>query len=617
MEDNGKSLLRSAKRWLYCFGVIMLLSFSLLGYRLIDLQVIRHAQLSDAARGNTVRTIVREPRRGNILDARGNLLATSLFVKTICADPGLIGPYGPQLAAALAPHLELEQAWIASKLEPKLFQGDAGQMRTNRYVVLKRKVPREKWEEISAGLKELDLGVDESSLTRKQRQMLTSVRRSIFADRKEDQLRVYPGNRLASHVLGFVGGTDHDGKEGIEAVLDSRLTGTRGWRVTETDSRKREVVSLRHQDVAARNGLNARLTIDLGVQHIVEAELDQAMEHHQPQGVSAVVVRPATGEILAMANRPDFDPNRPGEFPAANRRNRAVTDTAEPGSTFKAVTVAGALNERLVSLQSRFDCENGIFYHGGRSLRDHHPYDRLSVMEIITKSSNIGSAKVAMLLGEGHLHHYIRRFGFGERTRVSLPGEVSGTVHPLKRWNKLSITRVPMGHEVATTPIQMVMMASAIANGGKLMRPMLLRQLEDETGRVVVQYHPEAVRQVVTPETARRVTMALKTVVEPGGTARRAALEYYSVAGKTGTAQKAGRGGYIPGKYYSSFVGFFPADKPALCIYVALDEPTGDYYGGLTAAPIFKAIAERSASYLGIKPDLVEQGSMVSNNEGP
>ena len=617
MEDNGKSLQRSAKRWLYCFGVIMLLSFSLLGYRLVDLQVIRHAQLSDAARGNTVRTIVREPRRGNILDARGNLLATSLFVKTICADPGLIGPYGPQLAAALAPHLELEQAWIASKLEPKLFQGDAGQIRTNRYVVLKRKVPREKWEEISADLKALDLGVDESSLTRKQRQMLTSVRRSIFADRKEDQLRVYPGNRLASHVLGFVGGTDHDGKEGIEAVLDSRLTGTRGWRVTETDSRKREVVSLRHQDVAARNGLNARLTIDLGVQHIVEAELDQAMERHQPQGVTAVVVRPATGEILAMANRPDFDPNRPGEFPAANRRNRAVTDTAEPGSTFKAVTVAGALNERLVSLQSRFDCENGIFYHGGRSLRDHHPYGRLSVMEIITKSSNIGSAKVAMLLGEGHLHHYIRRFGFGERTRVSLPGEVSGTVHPLKRWNKLSITRVPMGHEVATTPIQMVMMASAIANGGKLMRPMLLRQLEDETGRVVVQYHPEAVRQVVTPETARRVTMALKTVVEPGGTARRAALEYYSVAGKTGTAQKAGRGGYIPGKYYSSFVGFFPADKPALCIYVALDEPTGDYYGGLTAAPIFKAIAERSASYLGIKPDLVEQGSMVSNNEGP
>ena len=223
-------------------------------------------------------------------------------------------------------------------------------MRTNRYVVLKRKVPREKWEEISADLKALDLGVDESSLTRKQRQMLTSVRRSIFADRKEDQLRVYPGNRLASHVLGFVGGTDHDGKEGIEAVLDSRLTGTRGWRVTETDSRKREVVSLRHQDVAARNGLNARLTIDLGVQHIVEAEVDQAMERHQPQGVTAVVVRPATGEILAMANRPDFDPNRPGEFPAANRRNRAVTDTAEPGSTFKAVTVAGP------SMNASFHC---------------------------------------------------------------------------------------------------------------------------------------------------------------------------------------------------------------------------------------------------------------------
>ena len=377
----------------------------------------------------------------------------------------------------------------------------------------------------------------------------------------------------------------------------------------ETDSSRREVVSFRQQDVAARNGLNARLTIDSRVQHIVEIELDKAMIKHRPKGITAVVVRPSTGEIIAMANRPDFDPNRPGDFPAGHRRNRAVTDIAEPGSTFKAVTVAAALNERQVSLSTVFDCERGSFYYGGRRLRDHHSYHRLSVKEIITKSSNIGSAKVALRLGSSKLHRYIHQFGFGERTRISLPGEVRGTVHPLTRWNKLSITRVPMGHEVAATPIQMAMMASAIANKGKLMRPMLLRQLEDEHGRVVVKYHSEAVRQVVTPDTARKVTEALKTVVKSGGTASRAALEYYSVAGKTGTAQKAGRGGYIPGKYYSAFVGFFPADRPALCIYVALDEPTGDYYGGLTAAPVFKAIGERAASYLGIKPDLASIAS--------
>ena len=609
MEEKLSDLRQRAGRWVYCFGAIMLLSFSLLGYRLVDLQVIRHGELSDTARGNTVRTIVREPRRGDILDVRGNLMATSLFVKTICADPALIGAYGPHLARALAPRLELDESLLLAKLEPKLFKDAEGHMRTNRYVVLKRKVTRKKWEEISAILKEVDLGVDKINSSKKQRQMIRGVRRAIFADRVEDQLRVYPGRRMASHILGFVGGTDHDGKEGVESVLDSKLTGTRGWRIMETDSSRREVVSFRQQDVAARNGLNARLTIDSRVQHIVETELDKAMIKHRPKGVTAVVVRPLTGEIIAMANRPDFDPNRPGDFPAGHRRNRAVTDIAEPGSTFKAVTVAAALNERQVSLSTVFDCERGSFYYGGRRLRDHHPYHRLSVKEIITKSSNIGSAKVALRLGSSKLHRYIHQFGFGERTRISLPGEVRGTVHPLTRWNKLSITRVPMGHEVAATPIQMAMMASAIANKGKLMRPMLLRQLEDEHGRVVVKYHSEAVRQVVTPDTARKVTEALKTVVKPGGTASRAALEYYSVAGKTGTAQKAGRGGYIPGKYYSAFVGFFPADRPALCIYVALDEPTGDYYGGLTAAPVFKAIGERAASYLGIKPDLASIAS--------
>ena len=240
----------------------------------------------------------------------------------------------------------------------------------------------------------------------------------------------------------------------------------------------------------------------------------------------------------------------------------------------------------------------------------------MSVEKIITKSSNIGAAKIAIQLGAPRLHHYVREFGFGQRTRVSLPGEVRGTVHPLKKWNKLSITRVPMGHEVAVTPMQMVMMLSAVANGGKLMQPMLLDSLRDESGRVVVKYHPKAIRQVIGPDTARKVTVALKTVVGEGGTARRAKLQYYSVAGKTGTAQKAGLGGYIDGKFYSSFVGFFPADKPALCIFVGIDEPRGDYYGGLTAAPIFKAIAERTASYLVIKPDLVEQGSLVSRREG-
>ena len=604
----------AAKRWLIFFGFVLLLSFSLLGYRLVDLQVVRHDQLTVAARGNTIRTIEREARRGNILDRNGNLLATSLFVKTVCADPVLIGRHQDAVAQTLAPMLEMDVALLREMLQPRLFRNESGQMRTNRYVVLKRKVPRETWEKARAALGKMDLG-DETALTRRQRAVLRDVRRAGFADAEEDQLRVYPGQRLGSHVLGFVGGADHKGKEGIEAVVDSRLTGTPGWLVTETDSRKRELVSLRRQDVPPRNGLNAVLTLDMGIQHLVEGELAKAMEEHKPVGISAVVVRPRTGEILAMANLPDFDPRRPGDFHAASRRNRAVTDTMEPGSTFKIVNVAAALQERSVTLRTKFDCERGVFYFAGRRLRDHHGYGKLTVKEIMTKSSNIGSAKIAIRLGAPQLHRYIRGFGFGERTRISLPGEVRGTVHPLKKWNKLSISRVPMGHEVATTPIQLAMMMAAVANGGKLMRPILLHSLRDENGRTIVQYHSEPVRQVITPETAALVTETLKTVVQPGGTARRAAMEFYSVAGKTGTAQKPGPGGYIPGKYYSSFVGFFPADRPALCIFVGLDEPAGKYYGGLTAAPVFKAIAERAASYLGIPPDLGEPGNIVSQQE--
>ena len=617
MDHYDPGVLRyAAKRWLLFFAAIILFSFTLLGYRLVDLQVIRHDQLSNAARGNTIRTVERAARRGDILDRRGNLLATSLFVKTVCADPSMIGECRPHIARTLAPLLEMDEVALNNRLAPRVFRNEAGQTRTNRYVVLKRKVPREKWDAMREALQKMDLGND-AGLTRSQRLYLRGVRKSIFADRAEDQLRVYPGKRLASHVLGFVGGADHKGKEGMEAVMDSKLTGTRGWLVTETDSRKRELVSMRRQDVAPRNGLNVVLTLDIGVQHIVEAELAKAVEKHKPLGITALVVVPRTGEILAMANLPDFDPNIPGKHEAAHRRNRAVTDTSEPGSTFKIVTVAAALQDQRVSLSSKFDCERGLFYYGGRRLRDHHAYDKLSVKEIITKSSNIGSAKVALRLGAPRLHHYVTNFGFGQRTRISLPGEVRGTVHPLKKWNKLSITRVPMGHEVAATPIQMAMMMSAVANGGKLMRPMLVHSLRDESGRVVVKYHSESIRQVVSSETAAKVTEALKTVVGEGGTAKRARMQYHTVAGKTGTAQKPGPGGYMPGKYYSSFVGFFPAQEPALCILVGLDEPAGDYYGGLTAAPVFKAIAERTASYLGIKPDLVEQGTVVSSREEP
>ncbi len=608
----------TGRYWLIVCAVGLLLAFSGLGYRLVDLQVRQHDQLRDTARGYTTRTVIAQPRRGDIFDSNGNKLATSRFVKTICADPVMIGRHYPAVARALAPILRMDVRDLEVRLKPRLIRTPSGEMKPNRYIRLKRKVLPEVFDEIKKVMAEFSIDDPTVAVNRGKQRFVRDMRRlAVFADRDEDQLRLYPSGKLAAHVLGFVGGDDHAGKEGVEKVLQSQLTGARGWRIIEIDKGKRERVERRVQDVTARNGLNAFLAIDLGIQNIVEQELTLAMEKHRAAGVTAIVVCPRNGDVLAMANLPTFDPRHPGDFDASARRNRAVTDTFEPGSTFKAVTVAGALNEGLVTLRNQFHCENGRFYYAGRILHDHHPYGMLTVEKIITKSSNIGAAKVAMRLGAPRLHQYIEDFGFGSRTGISLPGEVAGIFHPLKKWSKLSITRVPMGHEVAGTPLQIVMMMSAIANGGRLMQPRVIDRLEDGKGRLVLKYPVKTVRQVISPTVAKQVAKVLKTVVAQGGTAPRAELDFYTVAGKTGTAQKAGRGGYIPGKYYASFVGFLPADKPELCILVAVDEPQGEYYGGLVAAPVFKAIAGRTASYLGIAPDKKPDELAISGGRTP
>lgn len=598
---------------IFC-GLFFMLGIGGIIHRLTDLQILRHEHLHDTAQENTLRMLSRTARRGEIRDVRGNLLATSLFVKSVCADPSLIGPHYLNISAALAPILGIEESELSQRLQPKIKIDDQGRGTTNRYVVLKRKVTTQVWEQVEEAMAKVSLpGLDEAT-TRNQRAAAKRVRqRAVFVDREEDQLRVYPGRSLAAHVLGFVAGDSHDGIEGIESTFNPQLTGASGWLVTETDSRKRELVALRQQDVAARNGLNLVLTLDTGVQHILETELYESVRKHQPVAACGLVIRPKTGEVLAMANWPTYDPNHPGGAPPDSRRNRVVTDLMEPGSTFKVVTIAAALNEGQLKLADRFDCERGHFSYGGKVLHDHHPYGLMSAEQILVKSSNIGTAKIALQLGQQPLYDYIRRFGFGAPTAIHFPGEVSGIVHPVKKWNKLSITRVPMGHEVAATPLQLVMMMSAIANEGRMMRPMLVNRLEDEQGRVVMRFHPEMVREVIRPETASTMVSALKKVVTDEGTAKAAQLDYYTVGGKTGTAQKPGPGGYIAGKYFSSFIGFFPATDAQLCIMIGLDEPKGDHYGGQIAGPAFKAVAERSASYLGLKPDLQVKNTIAAS----
>jgi cell division protein FtsI/penicillin-binding protein 2 len=340
------------------------------------------------------------------------------------------------------------------------------------------------------------------------------------------------------------------------------------------------------------------------LQHILETALAEAMEKNTPISISGIAVRPRTGEILALATLPTFDPNTPGSALVEARRNRAISDLIEPGSTFKIVVVSGALNDSVVRLTDQFDCEHGHFAYGGRVLHDDHSFDVLSVEGIITHSSNIGAAKIGIKLGEKRLYDYIRNYGFGERTGVPLPGEVRGIVHPIKNWSKVTIAQIPMGHGVAVTRLQMTMAMCAIANRGVLMRPMLVDRLEDRDGLVVAKYSPQRVRQVVGEPAANLLVKALKTVTSSEGTAPKAALEHYSVAGKTGTARKVENGVYAPGKYITSFIGFFPADEPELCISIIMDEPKQGHYGGIIAAPVFKQVAEQAANYLNIRPDL-------------
>ncbi len=594
------------KLYLLMFGLTAALA--LLGGRLVNLQVVRHDELRALAQTNTVRTIARQPMRGQILDIRGNPLATSRPAKTVCANPSLLGNRREAVAWALAPLLQTDESSLAARLAPRLIEVN-GKTNLGQYVVLKNKVPLETWEKIKQTMAQLSFDVDETKLKTSERNFYRNLRsKAIFAE--DDQIRVYPNQRLAAHVLGFVSSAEEQtGLSGIELAFNTDLSGIPGWRKTEMDKHQRELVAYRDEDVEPRDGLNVVLTLDAGLQNIVETELAAGVAKHCPISASCIMVRPRTGEILAMATLPNFDPNQPGQSPMEALRNRVISDTAEPGSTFKIVVVTAGLNEHAVSLNDVFDCEHGHFSYGGRVLHDHESFGLLTVENIITKSSNIGAAKIGIRLGQDKLYEYIGKFGFGRRTGIPLPAEREGTVYPLKAWNKVSIAQIPMGQGVAVTPLQMVMAMSALANHGVLMRPMLVNRLEDPGGKLVAKYEPQPVRQVACQETINEMVTALKTVVTPEGTAVQGALEHYTVAGKTGTAQKVEHGEYVQ-KYFSSFVGFFPADNPELCISVVMDEPRDSHYGGLVAAPVFHAIAERAANYLNLKPDIETEPSV-------
>ena len=545
------------------------LGFSVLGFRLFDLHVLQHKELAAQALANREQVVHRQGRRGEIRDINGNLLANSQSVRIVTADPSITGPQAQTIAQKLAPLLKMDEATLVAKLSGE-----------GRYVRLKTKVDEDTAQQIRA----------------------LRLKGVLF----EDQfLRSYPNGILASHILGFVD-SEHKGVQGIESSMEQYLQGIAGYEVIERDRKGREIRALRDEEIGPRDGYSVVLTIDQVIQHIAETELDKAMVLNKPQAGVIIVSRPKTAEILAMSCRPAFDLNNPGAAPGDARRNRCISDVAEPGSVFKIVACSGALNEGIVNLNDQFDCENGAFLYAGRILHDSHPYGVLSVEEILFHSSNIGAAKVGLRMGPAHLYDYITRFGFGRKTGIALPGEVSGIAHPLSRWSKLSITRIPMGHEIAVTPLQMIMALNAVANGGRLMKPLIVKSVVDQDGHTILQYQPQQVAQCIFPRASILMTTALRKVVTPEGTAPRAAVEGYDVAGKTGTAQKIENGQYVR-KYYSSFIGYLPASDPEISILVSLDDPEGAaYYGGSVAGPVFRAVAEKIAQYLSIPPQITD-----------
>jgi cell division protein FtsI (penicillin-binding protein 3) len=547
--------------------------FSIFSFRLIYLQAIKHDEYAGLAAEKHVYKQIIYAERGVILDANQEVLAHNIPVETIVADASHLNNWEAVIAL-----LHNELGIPPAQLTEKLNSG-------RRYIVIKR-------------------GVSGHAASALREKLRSRNLRGIYFE--HDSTRIYPNGSMLCHVIGFTD-FDHHGIQGVEASMEQYLHGQDGYRFIEHNRAGQEIVPYRGQERSPRDGYQVHLTVDLGLQNIVENEIDAAMQQYSPQKATIILMRPQTGEILAMANRPHFDLNLRSEAKPEQMKNRAIIDMMEPGSTFKIVAAAAALNERKLRSDSSIFCENGLWNFGGAALHDHRAFSYLSVRDILIKSSNIGAAKLALTVGEQKFYEYIRRFGFGERTGIELPGEINGLIRPPQSWSKISITRIPMGHEIGVTPLQMTIAMATIANGGKLIMPRIVKSITTAEGKTISSFSPIVLRQVVSSETAKEIGDALRGVVSDSGTAAAAAVPGFTIAGKTGTAQKVDpRGGYEQGKYVVSFAGYLPADHPEFVGLVVLDDAHTSKpelnYGGLVAGPIFSRLAEKAARYLDLEP---------------
>jgi cell division protein FtsI (penicillin-binding protein 3) len=566
-------------RVLVLAGLLALGFAGVLG-RLGWLQVVRHADLAALAERQYSRTVILQAQRGPIVDRQGAALATSSAAESLFAQPRALGD-PVRVAARLAPLLDTPER----ELHAALTSGKS-------FVWLRRRLPPATAAAVKA-LREPGLGF------------------------LPEPLRLYPNRELGAHVIGFEG--VDGGLEGIERAMNDALAGTPGKAVVGRDALGREVVT---ESVlqAPRPGHGVMLTLDRTIQYLAEREIDAAWRRTRAKAAMAVVLEPRSGDVLAVAIRPTFNPNAFLDVPSRDHwRNRAVTDPFEPGSTFKVILAAAALEEGVVRPEDRIWAENGAITIARTTIHDWKKYGWLSFAEVLQNSSNVGSIKVGLALGRERYHRYMTAFGFGALTNVGLAGESRGQLREPPRWSALSLPTLSIGQEVSVTAMQMVAAFGAIANGGTLMQPRLVRSLFDAEGRETRRFEPRPVRRVVSPETARTLTRMMTQVVATG-TGHNAAIAGYEVAGKTGTAQKLDpatkRYSRNPGVL--SFVGFVPADEPKLVMLVMLDEPKNEKWGSEAAAPIFSAIGGEVLRYLDVAPrDAAPLHIVTGPAEGP
>jgi len=537
--------------------------------RLLFIQFFRSEYLASIARKQHNLYVELEPRRGTIYDINMRPQAINIPADSLFASPvGMSSADKERAIKQLAPILGVERSYLSERLGRKKY-----------FIWLQRKMtPQQSEEARKLNIKGIGC-VKESK-------------------------RCYPNGYLASHLIGFAG-IDNNGLEGNELLYNKYLKGEGGWAYFLRDARQKRL-EIWENMVLPKDGDNVVLTIDGVIQYIAERELQKAYESSNAKGGSIVVMNPHTGAILAMANRPTFDLNEYASSSQDSRRNRAVCDMFEPGSVFKIVAASGALEEKKSREDEKFFCENGSYRIASHVLHDHRSHGWLTFSEVIEQSSNIGTSKIAQKLGPAEFYRYIRLFGFGAKTGVDIPGEISGVTKNPRQWSKISIATMPMGQEIGVTVLQLACAFSVIANGGTLMKPYLVSEVRDKYGEAIQEFKPQAIRQVISTETAARMRKILTGVVQHG-TGKLAQVPGFTAGGKTGTAQKLDPDGrYSHSKFTASFVGFAPAEEPALVVAVVLDEPRPYYYGGVVASPVFRNVVSDTLRYLKTKQSVEE-----------